>query len=108
MDAEGYHGFMLTEGQPYLPLEVNTGNGANILPRKWFGINPNTETHEQLSEVHCPISIASENISGKSDQRLTPAKSISVKFPHKAQSGARSFLGGRPAQSCFFQTKIPA
>lgn len=58
MDADGSHGFILEEGQAYLPLEANTGNGAKILPRKRFGINPNTETHEQLNEVHCPLPIA--------------------------------------------------
>lgn len=60
MDADGYDGFILEEEQSYLPFEVNTGNRAKILPRKWFGINPNTETHEQLNEVHCPIPIAQE------------------------------------------------
>ena len=31
-----------------------------------------------------------ENIPGKCDRRLTPATSISLKFPQKAHSGARS------------------
>lgn len=41
-----------------LPLEVDTGNGAKILPRKWSGINPDTEAHGWLNEVHSLISIA--------------------------------------------------
>ena len=41
----------LEEGQSHLPSAVNAGNGAKILPRRWFRINIDRKTHEPLKPI---------------------------------------------------------
>lgn len=41
----------LEEGQSHLPSVVNAGNGAKILPRRWFRINIDRKTHEPLKPI---------------------------------------------------------
>ena len=42
---------MLEDGRSYLLFEVNAGDGAKIVPRKWFGINLDAETQEELKST---------------------------------------------------------